>query len=165
MKAPQRQSAPGADSSTDVHIKSSRGPHVDIRLSALPLNTSILELKQKVAMEAGLGGTDKIRLLYSKKPCSDSKSIKDVLGGESSTAAEFTAMFIGVTPSTSTQADTSTAAKATQSSEDSGQALLETEEFWTGLEGYLRQQLNGTAVAQSTTKLFRDAWKEKGKSL
>lgn len=165
MKAPTRQSAPGTDSSIDIHIKSSRGPAVDIRLSAQPLSTSVIELKQKVAKQAGLEATDKIRILYQKKPCSDSKSIKDVLGDDATASAEFTVMFMGVTPSNLNQTATSASEETNKSPQKSEEALLEKDEFWTDLEEYLRQKLGNVPTAQKAAKLFRETWKEKGESL
>ena len=163
MEATEGRTAPGAGPTATIHLKSSRNPPVDLKLPALALSTSILELKQKVAVDVGLDGTDKIRLLFNKKPCSDSKSVKDVVG-EAGGNAEFSVMFIGTITAKSSEA--AAAADSTVKDVSANEAqVLETDGFWADLEGFLEQRLKSQPLAQKTARLFKDTWKERGTSL
>jgi hypothetical protein len=169
--------APGSAPSINISLKSLRNPPLDLTLSSQTPQTSILELKQAIAEHLGLQGTEKIRLLYSKKPCADSKSVKDVVGDgvdEGKEAVEFSVMIMGGLPSGSGDAKKEAAeGKADAPMEDapvtaegsSGVEVLKSEEFWEDLKGFLMQRVRNQRVAEGTLGLFRDAWQEKANSL
>ena len=168
--------APGSDPAVSVSLKSLRNPPLDVTLPAQPLTTSMLDLKQTVAEKIGAKNTDKIRLLYKKKPCTDSKTIKDVIGEETLKEVEFAVMVLGGTGAVAEEEKTKDG-EAQEDKEDvamadapiapvaqgkSGAEVLAETEFWDDLRGFLMQRVRDQAVAESATKIFEDAWKEKG---
>ena len=186
MRRATKPSAPGSAPALIVSLKSLRNPPLDISLSNQPLTTSVLELKQAVAENIGVSGTDKIRLLYKKKPCADSKTLKDVIGDEMLKDVEFSVMVIGgvaaageAAPvidkdlgSTADDRDTKmedvsitsgpsgVAVSDTQGS--SGTSVLETQQFWQDLDAFLVRQIGEKDVASEALALFTRAWRSKG---
>ncbi|KAF3350411.1 hypothetical protein VdG2_01410 [Verticillium dahliae VDG2] len=82
--------APGQERSVTVVLKSLRNPPIDVKLTSQPLNTSVLDLKARVAETARVPA-DKLRLLHRKKPVPDSKILKDLAGDDEATV-EFAVM-------------------------------------------------------------------------
>ncbi|KAL9122593.1 MAG: hypothetical protein Q9187_000846 [Circinaria calcarea] len=157
-----------SDYAADPKIFEPKGP---------PLTTSVLDLKQAVVENIGNTSTEKIKLLYKKKPCSDSKSLKDVVGDEVPPGgeAEFSVMIMGGAasgekpdPSAGTSPDVvmgGTGSAGEQTKDDapiaqgmSGKRVLDTEEFWNDLQGFLTQRIRDQEVAEEALKLFRSAW-------
>lgn len=169
--------APGSAPSFRVSLKSLRNPPLDLPLSSQTPQTSILELKQAVAEHLGLKGTEKIRLLYAKKPCADSKSVKDVVGDgmeEGKEGVEFSVMVMGGLPGAGGEGKKETEGSNVDAQmEDapvaaeglSGIGVLRSEEFWEDLQGFLMQRVRNQRVAEGTLGMFKDAWREKGSSL
>ncbi|MCJ1244210.1 hypothetical protein MMC30_001408 [Trapelia coarctata] len=168
--------APGSAPSFRISLKSLRNPPLDLTLSAQTPQTSILELKQAVAEHLGLKGTEKIRLLYAKKPCADSKSVKDVVGdgvSEGKEGPEFSVMVMGGLPGASGEGKEAEGENSDAQMEDapvtaegsSGVKVLKSEEFWENLKGFLLQRVRSQRVAEETLVMFREAWLEKGSSL
>ncbi|MCJ1323365.1 hypothetical protein MMC10_000025 [Thelotrema lepadinum] len=176
MKKPDSAStpsaAPGSEPAAAITLKSLRNPPLDLSLPAQPLSTSILDLKQRVAKELSLQGVDKVRLLYKKKPCADSKSVKDVLGDETPGAGgvEFSVMVMGgVTPAASAEGGKGDvemkdagAAMPVAPGEESGLEVLGKSEFWVDLKGFLEQRVKDQGVADNAVTIFQAAWKERG---
>lgn len=65
-------------STITVHLKSQRNPPMDVELSSQPLNMTILEIKNAIS-KMTQAPSEKIKLLYNKKPVTDSKQLKDLL--------------------------------------------------------------------------------------
>ncbi|MCJ1407706.1 hypothetical protein MMC19_001777 [Ptychographa xylographoides] len=174
MRRPTKLSAPGSTPAITIILKSLRNPPLDISLIARPLTTSILELKQEVAGKISAQGTEKIRILYNKKPCVDSKTVKDVLGDELSmpNAIEFSVMVIGgvgsgdrpkevpVVQSGETAGDTKMEDAPTVAQGASGLEVMESQEFWEDLKGYLFQRVRDEDIAEKASKLFQEVWKK-----
>lgn len=143
---------PGAELSLTVLLKSARNPPLDISLSAQPLSTSILSLKESVSSQTSIPSS-KIKLLYNKKPVPDSKVLKDLLGdGAEVTKVEFGIMVIGG------------AAALKKSDEEieptvigEGKEVLKTEEFWGDLKGFLIQRLKDEGEGERVVGVFREA--------
>lgn len=178
MRRPSQAAAPGSAPTLTVSLRSIRNPPLDISLSSQPLTTSVLDLKQAVAENIGSTSTGKIRLLYKKKPCSDSKSLKDVVGDEVPPGgeAEFSVMIMGGSAGeekldTTTVASPDVAMGGTGSKEEqtkdnapvaqgmSGKGVLDTEEFWNDLLGFLMQRIRDHGVAEQALESFKGAWK------
>ncbi len=164
MKRPDKSSAPGTASEVTVSLKSLKNPPLDLSLPGQALSTSILDLKQKVAAELGLGGVEKIRLLFAKKPCSDSKTIKDLIGDSETIKVEISVMIIGGMPQkpsepSSTKTDVPME-DAPVAQGESGLVVLDSAEFWTDLQGFLEQRIRNQEVAEKAKALFAKAWKE-----
>lgn len=159
--AKRQKTAPGAERSLSVTLRSLRNPPLDITLTSLSPLTSILDLKSAIHEQTSIP-VDKLRVLHSKKPVPDSRVLKDIAGaGEDATAAkiEFSVMVIG-------------GAAAIKKSEQeefipdvgrvaqgpSGSEVLGKEEFWVDLKGFLTQRLRDEAEAERTFTVFRKAW-------
>ena len=173
MKRPTTTSAPapGSAPALSVSLKSLRNPPLDMTLPAQTFTTSILDLKQAVAEKIGAENTEKIRLLYKKKPCADSKTIKDVLGEESGKEVEFTVMVLGGVSAAGEENRRESEDKEEKTDvamEDapvaqgsSGVEVLEGKEFWDDLRGFLLQRVRDQDVAQKAAKMFEEVWREK----
>lgn len=163
--------APGQERSVTVHIKSLRNPPLDIKLTSQSLNTSILDVRNAVVARAGIPA-DKIKVLHKKKPVADSKVLKDLLGDEE-TSLDLSVMVIGGAASVGSASPASTpaadatgeaaaaAAAATVGSPaqgPSGEAVLQTDEFWTDLRGFLLQRLRDEKIAEELFGKFLSSW-------
>jgi len=153
--------APGQERSVTVRLRSLRNPPLDMTSSGQPLSTSIHDLKQTVSEKEGIA-SEKIKLLYKKKPCADSKTLKELLA-DGDTDAEFSVMVMGGSSSSSAAEATETPAPAGESEAPaaqgpSGEALLNTDEFWDDLKGFLTQRLKDENKSEQVFGVFRDAW-------
>ena len=184
MRRATKPSAPGSAPALAVSLKSLRNPPLDISLSNKPLTTSVLELKQAVAENIGVTGTDKIRLLYKKKPCADSKTVKDVIGDEVLRDVEFSVMIMGGVAvageaAPNAQKDLGSTADEDTKMEDvpmaqgpggvvvldaqgnSGVSLMGSQQFWQDLDAFLVQRIGDKEVASEALAVFTRAWKVK----
>lgn len=104
---------------------------------------------------------DNIRVLYKKRPCSDSKTVKDVVGDEiTGGEVEFSVMVIGGTIADSTGKGGDGSSPVAQG--PTGESVLATEEFWQDLKGYLIQRLRDEEKADTVWRSFRQAWTSQG---
>ncbi|KAG0647930.1 hypothetical protein D0Z07_6043 [Hyphodiscus hymeniophilus] len=92
--AKKQKLAPGSERSLDITLKSLRNPPLDITLSSQSPSTSILDLKTAITSQTSIP-ISTLRLLYKKKPVSDSKVLKDIVSEEEH-KAEFSVMVLGV---------------------------------------------------------------------
>ncbi|KAI2631594.1 cell-cycle control medial ring component-domain-containing protein [Xylaria nigripes] len=150
--------APGQERSLVVTVKSLRNPPLDLRLSSQSLNTSVHDIKVYVAKETSIS-EDKIKILHKKKPVSDSKVLKDLVG-EDDTTVDFSVMVMG---------GAAAVAVATQPVEPievaqdlHGNNILQTQEFWDDLKGFLRQRIQDEQLVAEITNTFRESWTAKG---
>ena len=135
-------------------LKSLRNPPLDIKLTSQPLNTSILDIKSQVTAQTRIP-VEKMKFLHNKKPVSDSKVLRDLLG-DTDESVEFSVMVIGgaaAIPPAETERETPAAA-----TEPVGSAALETDEFWSDLKGFLMQRLKDEDEAESLSSLFKSSW-------
>lgn len=147
-----------------VAVKSLRNPPLDIKLSGQGLNTSVVEIKAAVAGQAGVPA-DKIRVLHKKKPVPDTKALKDLVA-DGDMVVEFSVMIMGGAAAaapgpargsaTDVGGDSTAGGVVAQGS--SGKAVLETEEFWNDLGGFLQQRIRDEAAAGELVGQFRGAW-------
>lgn len=156
--------APGQERSITVRIKSLRNPPLDIRLSSQPLNTSILDVKTSVSSETTIP-VDKIKVLHKKKPVADSKVLKDLLG-EDETSVEFSVMVLGgaaaaaaaASPAPKNEADPAAADATSTAQGTSGEAVLQTDAFWTDLRGFLSQRIRDEKITEELFGKFLSSW-------
>lgn len=157
--------APGQERSITVRIKSLRNPPLDIRLSSQPLNTSILDVKTSVSSETTIP-VDKIKVLHKKKPVADSKVLKDLLG-EDETSVEFSVMVLGgaaaaASPAPKNEDDSAAATAAADAASTaqgtSGEAVLQTDAFWTDLRGFLSQRIRDEKITEELFGKFLSSW-------
>jgi hypothetical protein len=126
------------------------------------LGTSAYDLKSAYASKSG-AAVDKIKLLYNKKPVTDSKTLKDLLGdaAESTNDVEFTVMVMGGVPAAASpgiQPPEPEAAPVAQG--PSGADVLKEDAFWVDLRGFLQQRIRDNTEAARLSSLFRSAWQK-----
>ncbi|KAH8165557.1 hypothetical protein CIB48_g2689 [Xylaria polymorpha] len=148
--------APGQERSLVVTVKSLRNPPLDLRLSSQTINTSIHDVKASVAKETGID-EGKIKILHKKKPIPDSKVLKDLVG-DGETTIEFSVMVMG--------GAAAVAAAKPEAQNDvaqglSGADVLQTQDFWSDLSGFLLQRIRDEQLAAELTDTFQQAWKGK----
>lgn len=154
--------APGQERSVTVHIKSLRNPPLDIKLTSQPLNTSILDVKNAVVEQAGIAA-DKIKVLHKKKPVADSKVLKDLLGDDE-TSVDFSVMIIGGAAAVGSAApmagktEGAAAAFANPAQGPSGDEVLQTDEFWSDLRGFLLQRIRDEKITEELFGKFLSSW-------
>lgn len=150
--------APGQERSVTVHVKSLRNPPLDIKLTSQPLNTtSVLNIKTAVATQASLL-PEKIKMLHKKKPVADSKVLKDLIGDESETTVEFSVMVMGGAASSPKTEEGSVGDATPVAQGTSGEAVLETDAFWTDLRGFLLQRIRDEKVTEELFGKFLSSW-------
>jgi hypothetical protein len=139
----------------------------------------VAEVKEAVAAETGLP-VDKIKLLFAKKPVADSKLLKDIVPGlgeqqeQGQEQVEFSVMILGGAVPVPKSSGGSGQSKSTGMSKQtavegdgagpvaqglSGRPVLQTEEFWGDLKGFLQQRVRDEGVAGEACEVFRGAWK------
>lgn len=178
---PNKNVAPGATpaaTTLSVTIKSLKSTPAPVTLESQDQNTSIHELKSSYASQANLS-VDKIKLLWKKKPVSDTKTLKELLteaGEESTPTVELNAMVMGGGAATTTTAGAAETPKAADPPEvamtdadadgapvaqgPSGTEVLQSEEFWKDLKGYLVVRLKDEKEGERLAGVFREAWEK-----
>lgn len=142
---------PGQERSLIVTLKSLRNPPIDIKLTSQPLNTSVLDIKTKVSEQTRIP-VDKMKILHNKRPLTDSKVLKDVVG-DSELRVEFSVMVIGGAASIQPElVEEKELVKAT------GMDALTTDAFWADLNGFLEQRLKDEDAAGELGRLFKRSW-------
>jgi hypothetical protein len=147
--------APGQERSITVTVKSLRNPPLDVKLTSQPPNTSISDIKSSVSSQVRIP-FDKIKVLHNKRPVSDSKVLKELIG-ETETAVEFSVMIIGGAAAILPE-ETAAAPAAAPVEEPVGAAALATDAFWTDLNGFLMQRLKDEKEANRLSSLFKSSW-------
>lgn len=160
MSKPFARSAPGQEPSISISLKSLRNPPLDITLSALPLSTSVLDIKAAVQEQTRIP-IDKMKLLLNKRPVVDSKVLKELRASEADRTIEFSVMVIGgaaaIPPPEEEMADDVPVSTA-QADEATVEAELEAEAFWADLKGFLQQRLKAQGKGEELANLFRSSW-------
>ena len=123
---------------------------LDIKLKSQPPNIAMLDIKSAVTTQTKIP-TDKLKLLYKKKPVSDSKVLKD-LAGENETEIEVSVMVLGGAAAIQPEKESDVAVGP------SGSSILETNEFWVDLHGFLQQRIKDAAQAEELSNLFKKTW-------
>ncbi|KAF7872493.1 hypothetical protein EAF04_003414 [Stromatinia cepivora] len=159
--AKRQKLAPGQERSISVSLKSSRNPPLDVTLSALSPNTSILNLKESLSEKEGIP-VEKLRVLYNKKLIGDAKVLKDVIG-EEETKAEFSIMVMGGAASVRKIGTPEKGAEAPVVQGPSGLESLAGEEFWGDLKGFLVQRLRDEEQGNKVFEVFKKAWEGSSK--
>lgn len=170
-KSDPSTSNPGSAPALNITLKSLRNPPLSLSLPSQSPATSIFELKSAVAKHIGVEGgrVDNIRVLYKKKPCSDSKTVKEVMGDEVTRGqVEFTVMIIGSGAAGALQGHEGARAEMESGGPaplvaqgPTGDAVLATDEFWLDLRGYLIQRLRDEGKAEEVWRLFKEIWSQR----
>jgi len=149
-------------STINVTLKSSRNPMMSLSLPGTDLGASVLQLKEKVATELKIEGTEKIRVLYKKKPAGDIKTVKELVGEEDvSGEVELGVMIMGYKEDAGkAEAEVMKDAEAPVAQGASGEEVLASEEFWADLKGWLLQRIRDEGKAGEVFEVFKGSWKE-----
>jgi len=146
----------------NVTLKSSRNPVMSLSLPGTDLGTSVLQLKEKVAKELKVEGTEKIRVLYKKKPAGDIKTIKELVGEEDIAGElELSVMVMGYKEESIQKGAEDTEMKdveAPVAQGPSGGEVLGSDEFWGDLKGWLLQRLRDEGKAGEVFEKFKGSW-------
>lgn len=111
----------------------------------------------------------KIKLLYNKKPTTDSKTLKDLLGDAADTTkdVEFSVMVMGGgAPGKAAPSPAASPAIEIPQPEmpvaqgPSGAELLQSAAFWDDLKGFLQQRLKDEGEAARLASLFKSSWEK-----
>ncbi|KAE9371986.1 hypothetical protein N431DRAFT_456743 [Stipitochalara longipes BDJ] len=145
--------APGAEKSITVSLKSLRNPPLDIELKALPLSTSILGVKEKIAEDSGIA-VGKLKVLWEKRPVGDSKTLKDLVGEKD--RVEMGIMVLGGGAGAS-KGKEEVEPKVIGGEIGGGKEVLKSEEFWADLKGYLVGRLKDEAEGERVWGVFKSA--------
>lgn len=123
----------------------------------------MFDLKTAYAAQNQGLAVDKIKLLHSKKPVADSKTLKDILGEAVDAAkdVEFGVMVMGSVAGAPTPATLEDGAAATGAV---GTDVLRAKEFWDDLRGFLMQKVQDEGESEKLMDLFKAAWQSGGGS-
>jgi hypothetical protein len=150
---------PGQEPAISVTLKSLRNPPLDITLPAQSVTTSVADLKTSVVEKTG-APIDKVRLLLKKRPCQDSKILKELVE-EDADSIEFSVMIMGGMASLPPKKeDNAIGSDAGPDTRTKGAAAIETEDFWADLKGFLMQRLGDEKEATSLASAFRSSIKK-----
>ena len=156
--------APRSPTAT-VTLKSSKNPVMSLSLPGTDLGTTILQLKERVAKELKMEGTEKIRVLYKKKPAGDIKTVKELIGEEDvGGEVELSIMIMGYKEESVVKGAEDTETKdleAPVAQGPSGNEVLGGEEFWSDLKGWLLQRIRDEEKAGEVFEKFKESWKGK----
>ncbi|RMZ73273.1 ubiquitin supergroup [Pyrenophora seminiperda CCB06] len=161
-----------------------------IPLSAIdPAKTSVYDLKQQYATQASLSAA-KIKILYKKKPVTDSKTLLEVIGSDAWSDVEFGVMVMagaalggaaspaaGSTPVTSPPAvapptesekglasagETSagTAGGTAGAGAESAKDVVATDAFWADLKTFVFQRIKDEQEGERLVGVFKEAWQQ-----
>ena len=149
----------------NITLKSSKNPVMSLSLPSTDVGTSVLALKEKVAKELKIEGTDRIRVLYKRKPAGDVKTIKEVVGEDDvEQEVDFGVMVMGYKED-ATKKDEDTPMKDVEgpvAQGASGEEVLTGEDFWIDLRGFLVQRLQDEGKAGEVFHKFRESWERSG---
>ncbi|KAG4026861.1 hypothetical protein MFRU_035g00130 [Monilinia fructicola] len=160
--AKRQKLAPGQERSISVSLKSLRNPPLDLTLSALSPNTSILNLKEALSEKEGIP-VEKLRILYNKKPVGDAKVLKEIIG-EEETKAEFSVMVMGGAASVrKVETSEKEVEEVPVTQVPSGLESLAGEEFWGDLKGFLVRRLRDEDQGNKVYEVFKKAWEGSSK--
>lgn len=186
---PQRPKRKATDLSSDgpsttltVTLKPMKPSIPTISLNSVePSKVSIFDLKQQYATQSSIPAS-KIKILYKKKPVTDSKTIVEVVDTGAGSGIEFGVMIMGggvVSPAAGgtpvqsppavapSEADKGLAGTATGTSSTgpaavgpSGKEIVATEDFWSDLNNFMLQRIKDVPESGRLLDLFRQAWEQ-----
>ncbi|KAL8987649.1 MAG: hypothetical protein Q9169_008674 [Polycauliona sp. 2 TL-2023] len=169
-------SSPSSPNAITITLRSLKNPPLNLSLPAQQLTTSIHALKQRIAQEINRDSTEGIKILYQRKPCSDAKTVAEVVGdeGKEKGEVEFGVMVVGGVAVAATGADKGSAAggedvkmedgkgeDAPVAQGQSGEEVLGSAEFWDDLKGWLMQRVRDEGKAEEAWSLFKRGWDER----
>ncbi|KAI8940720.1 hypothetical protein NX059_001986 [Plenodomus lindquistii] len=169
-------------STLSITLKPMKPSTPTIPLSAIdPAKTSVFDLKQQYATQTSIPAA-KIKILYKKKPVTDSKTVAEVVGADAAGEVEFGVMVMGggvaspavggtpvqsppaVAPSESEKglagAGAATSSGGPAAAGPSGKEVVATDEFWSDLNNFVLQRTKDEAESERLLGLFKKAWEQ-----
>ena len=126
--------------------------------------------------------TKKVKILYARKPVSDTKTISEAVGADAPTGGnvvEFAVMVMGWSGGVPVKGDAGVEGKGKTDTEKAeevagagekgdgeqgvGVGVLEGKEFWGDLRGFLQQRLKDEGAAEEVVGVFEGAWRGRGR--
>ncbi|TKA66918.1 hypothetical protein B0A49_04086 [Cryomyces minteri] len=174
LSSPADPSSPGAPPAASapptatVTLKPMRAAAQPVTLASQALSTSVYAIKTLYAAQTGTS-VDKIKLLLHKKPCADSKTLKELLPEADADAdadagrqipvavVEKDTLWKGFAAAKAHAAPKPNAADVPVTQGASGGEALQSEAFWEDLKGFLVQRLRDEAEGERVVGLFRKA--------
>ena len=170
---PTTASSATPSSSLAITLKPMKKEHPTIPLPSIPASsTSIYDLKTAYASHTGIPAA-KIKILYNKKPATDSKTVVEVVGTDAGTEVEFGVMVLGgavAAPAITSPVQSppalapseqdkglgdQTAAPAAQG--PSGKEVVN-DAFWSDLKGFVVQRIRDEAEGERMAAFFKAAY-------
>ncbi len=174
LPSPESQQQPpssNTENTISITLRSLKSPPLNLTLPSQALATSIFDLKQRVAKEIQRDSTEGIKILYQRKPCSDAKTVGEVVGEEGAKEVEFGVMVVGVGAAGASAAggeDGKTGERVGEGKGEvpaaqgqSGEEVLGSAEFWDDLKGWLMQRVRDEGKADEVWSLFKRGWDER----
>ena len=150
-------------STLNITLKSLKNPVMSLSLPSTDVGTSVLALKEKVAKELRIEGTDRIRVLYKRKPAGDVKTVKEVIGEEDvGREVDFGVMVMGYKEDATKKDEDMPMKDVEEPVAPTGEEVLTGEEFWNDLRGFLVQRLRDEGKAGEVFDKFRESWERSG---
>ncbi|KAF2012813.1 hypothetical protein BU24DRAFT_443140 [Aaosphaeria arxii CBS 175.79] len=162
----------------DVSLKPMKSTFPSVSLPAVtPSQTSIFDLKSAYATQTSIP-VAKIKILYKKKPATDSKTVAEVVGQDVGGEVEFSVMLMGgAVPTTPVQSPRAVApptegekglsaevdaagAGGPAAQGPSGKEVVASEEFWGDLQSFVVQRIRDEGEGQRLVGVFKEAWEK-----
>lgn len=143
-----------------------------------PSKTSIFDLKQSYSTNANIP-VAKIKLLFKKKPVSDSKTVAEIIGADAQDDVEFSVMVMGGGAAASTPVTSPPAVAPSESEKGlggdgkvtgsgggpaaqgpSGKDVVASAEFWDDLTGFVLQRIRDEEEGKRLVGVFKAAWEK-----
>jgi hypothetical protein len=160
--------------------------HPTLPFSAIDASkTSVYDLKSQYSTSTSIPAS-KIKILYKKKPVTDSKLVSEVIGADAGSDVEFSVMVMGgatagaSTPSAESPAESPAAAAPSEADKGlasagegvgtaggasgaaavgaSGKEVVATDEFWGDLKNFVLQRIKDEQEGERLVRVFRKAW-------
>ncbi|KAF2747705.1 hypothetical protein M011DRAFT_442763 [Sporormia fimetaria CBS 119925] len=165
---------PNSPKSYTITLRPMKPTTSTISLSNItPSTTSIFDLKQSYATETSVP-VSKIKILFKKRPVTDSKTVAEVVGQEASGEVEFSVMVLGgganvASPAPSPAGEKSEGEKGLGADAGagvggpvavgpSGKEVVASEAFWEDLRGFVVQRIKDEEEGNRLTDVFKAAW-------
>ncbi|KAF2680220.1 hypothetical protein K458DRAFT_312325 [Lentithecium fluviatile CBS 122367] len=139
-----------------------------------PAKTSVYDLKSSYATSTSLPAS-KIKILYKKKPVTDSKTVAEVIGSDAGTEVEFGVMVMGSATAGGTPVASPPAAVPSEAEKGLADAKYEgggavpaaqglsgkeavNDAFWEDLRGFVVQRIRDEKEGDRLVGIFKSAW-------
>ncbi|OSS45306.1 hypothetical protein B5807_10333 [Epicoccum nigrum] len=173
---PAPKTASNATSTITITLKPMKPTTPTLPLSSIdPAKTSVYDLKSSYASSTSIPAA-KIKILYKKKPVTDSKLVSEIIGADAGAEVEFGVMVMGgatagvASPSAESPAESPAAVAPSESEKGlagtgaaaavgpSGKELVATEEFWGDLKNFVFQRIKDEQEGERLVGVFKKAW-------